>query len=118
MRSVTLSKLFAWMVAPPPLCPVLSACNITSNSTPRRDTLSIIDKRSFKVVRQLTLRPGKTNAHVEFTRDGRYALVSIMETPGELVVVENAGHMAPMEQPAAVAEALSSWLADVDGRPA
>ncbi|GGX80278.1 nitrite reductase [Vogesella alkaliphila] len=58
--------------------------------SPRRDTLSIIDKRSFKVVRQLTLRPGKTNAHVEFTRDGRYALVSIMETPGELVVVDAA----------------------------
>lgn len=37
--------------------------------------------------------------------------------PGELVVVENAGHMAPMEQPAAVAEALSNWLTDVDGRP-
>ncbi|MFC3625961.1 cytochrome D1 domain-containing protein [Vogesella amnigena] len=56
--------------------------------SPQRDTLSIIDKRSFKVVRQLTLRPGKTNAHVEFTHDGRYALVSIMETPGELVVVD------------------------------
>ncbi|MOA58101.1 Cytochrome D1 heme domain protein [compost metagenome] len=58
--------------------------------SPRRDTLSIIDKRTLQVVRQLTLRPGKTNAHVEFTRDGRYALVSIMETPGELVVVDAA----------------------------
>ena len=58
--------------------------------SPRKDTLSIIDKRSFQVVRELTLRPGKTNAHVEFTRDGRYALVSIMETPGELVVVDAA----------------------------
>ena len=54
----------------------------------RKDTLSIIDKRTLQVVKHLTLRPGKTNAHVEFTRDGRYALVSIMESPGELVVVD------------------------------
>ncbi len=53
-----------------------------------KDTISIIDKRTLEVVRQLRLRPGKTNAHVEFTRDGRYALVSIMENPGELVIVD------------------------------
>jgi hypothetical protein len=53
-----------------------------------KDTLSIIDKRSLSVVRQLVLRPGKTTAHVEFTRDGRYALVSVMENPGELIVVD------------------------------
>ena len=56
----------------------------------RKDTLAIIDKRTLQVVRELTLRPGKTNAHVEFTRDGRYALVSIMESPGEVVVVDAA----------------------------
>lgn len=56
--------------------------------SPRKDTLALIDKRTLEVARTLTLRPGKTNAHVEFTRDGRYALVSIMETPGELVVVD------------------------------
>ena len=55
-----------------------------------KDTLSIIDKRSLSVVKQLRLRPGKTNAHVEFTRDGRFALVSIMENPGEIVVVDTA----------------------------
>lgn len=56
--------------------------------SPRKDTLFIIDKHTLQVVRELTLRPGKTNAHVEFTRDGRYALVSIMESPGELIVVD------------------------------
>lgn len=56
----------------------------------RKDTLSVIDKRTLQVVKEITLRPGKTNAHVEFTRDGRYALVSIMESPGELVVVDAA----------------------------
>jgi len=30
--------------------------------------------------------PGKTAAHVEFTKDGRYALVSIWETGGAIVV--------------------------------
>ncbi|WP_374554514.1 cytochrome D1 domain-containing protein [Aquitalea pelogenes] len=53
-----------------------------------KDMLSIIDKRSLSVVRQLVLRPGKTTAHVEFTRDGRHALVSVMENPGELIVVD------------------------------
>lgn len=56
--------------------------------SPRRDTLTLIDKRTLTVAHQLSLRPGKTNAHVEFTRDGRYALVSIMDSPGELVVVD------------------------------
>jgi len=39
-------------------------------------------------VKTLSVRPGKTNAHVEFTRDGRYVLLSIMENPGELVVLD------------------------------
>ena len=63
---------------------------VDSMMSSRKDTLSIIDKRTLQVVKELTLRPGKTNAHVEFTRDGRYALVSIMESPGELVVVDAA----------------------------
>lgn len=37
---------------------------------------------------------------------------------GELVVTESAGHMAPMEQPAAVAASLSAWLRVVDSDPA
>ena len=32
--------------------------------------------------------PGKTAAHVEFTRDGRYALVSVWETDRALVVYD------------------------------
>ena len=37
-----------------------------------------------------TLRPepGKTSAHVEFTRDGRYALLSIWDMDGALVVYD------------------------------
>jgi len=52
----------------------------------QRDTIDIIDKRTLAVVRHLQPSPGRTAAHVEFTRDGRFALVSIWEDEGELVV--------------------------------
>ncbi|HZR88082.1 MAG TPA: cytochrome D1 domain-containing protein [Bradyrhizobium sp.] len=56
----------------------------------KKDTLSIIDKRSLEVVRTVTPEPGKTAAHVEFDRDGRHALVSIWEDQGALVVYDAA----------------------------
>jgi len=55
-----------------------------------RDTLQIIDKRTLEVVGSVTPQPGKTAAHVEFTRDGRYALVSVWEVDGALVVYDAA----------------------------
>jgi DNA-binding beta-propeller fold protein YncE/cytochrome c553 len=58
--------------------------------SPRKDTLQIIDKRSLEVVRELRPAPGKTAAHVEFSADGRYALVSIWETDGAIVVYDAA----------------------------
>ncbi len=58
--------------------------------SPAKDTLTIIDKRTLNVVRSLTPSPGKTAAHVEFTRDGKYALVSIWEMDGALVVYDAA----------------------------
>jgi len=58
--------------------------------SPAKDTLSIIDKRTLEIVRTLTPAPGKTAAHVEFTRDGRYALVSIWEMDGALVIYDAA----------------------------
>ncbi len=39
--------------------------------------------------RRLT-SPGKTAAHVEFTRDGRYALASVWEDDGAIVVYDAA----------------------------
>ena len=54
----------------------------------RRDTLQVIDKRTLEVVRELRPAPGKTAAHVEFTADGRYALVSLWETDGAVVVYD------------------------------
>lgn len=57
---------------------------------PRKDTMQILDKRSLEIVRTLTPEPGKTAAHVEFTRDGRHAVLSIMEDDGALVVYDAA----------------------------
>lgn len=57
---------------------------------PQRDALHVIDKRTLEIVRTLRPEPGKTAAHVEFTRDGRYALVSIGEMDGALVVYDAA----------------------------
>lgn len=56
----------------------------------KKDTLSIIDKRTLELVRSVTPEPGKTAAHVEFDRYGRYALVSIWEDKGTLVVYDAA----------------------------
>ena len=54
----------------------------------RKDEIHIIDKQSLEIVRTLTPAPGKTAAHTEFTRDGKYALVSVWEDDGALVVYD------------------------------
>lgn len=53
-----------------------------------RDTVQLIDKKTLEVARELTPAPGKTAAHVEFSRDGHYALVSIWDMDGALVVYD------------------------------
>jgi mono/diheme cytochrome c family protein/DNA-binding beta-propeller fold protein YncE len=55
---------------------------------PNKDAMHVIDKQSLKIVKTLRPAPGKTAAHVEFTRDGRYALVSIWEMDGAIVVYD------------------------------
>lgn len=55
-----------------------------------KDTLQIIDKRSLEVVHEIKPQPGKTANHVEFTRDGKYALVSVSEDDGWLIVYDAA----------------------------
>ena len=53
-----------------------------------KDTLIAIDKETLAVAAKLRPAPGKTFAHVEFTRDGRYALASLMETDGAIIVID------------------------------
>ncbi len=57
---------------------------------PNRDAVHVIDKRSLEIVKTLRPAPGKTAAHVEFTRDGRYALLSIWDEDGALVIYDAA----------------------------
>lgn len=54
-----------------------------------KDRILVLDKRTLETVRVLRPAPGKTTAHVEFTRDGRYALVSVMEPDGAVVVYDS-----------------------------
>ena len=56
--------------------------------SPHKDTLQVIDKQTLEVVRQIRPVPGKTLAHVEFTRDGRYALASLWEMDGAIIVFD------------------------------
>ncbi len=60
------------------------------NSTGNRDIMQVIDKQTLEVVAQLRPSPGKVAAHTEFTRDGKYALVSIWEDDGALVIYDAA----------------------------
>jgi len=57
---------------------------------PNRDAVHVIDKQSLEIVATLRPAPGKTAAHVEFTRDGRYALLSIWDMDGAIVVYDAA----------------------------
>jgi cytochrome c553 len=57
-------------------------------SREHKDTLQVLDKERLEVVATLRAEPGKTLAHVEFDRHGRYALASLMETDGALVVYD------------------------------
>ncbi|WP_397545515.1 cytochrome D1 domain-containing protein [Roseateles oligotrophus] len=56
-------------------------------SASAKDTLTIIDKQSLETVAQVK-EPGKTLAHIEFTKDGRYALASVWEMDGAIIVLD------------------------------
>ena len=57
---------------------------------PGKDTLQVIDKRTLEIVKALTPAPGKIAAHVEFDRYGKYALASVWEADGAIVVYDAA----------------------------
>jgi mono/diheme cytochrome c family protein len=67
-----------------------------------RDTLTIVDKATLEPVAQVR-EPGRTLAHIEFTKDGRYALASVWEVDGALVVYDAASfeevRRLPMSKP-------------------
>ena len=55
---------------------------------PNKDAVHIIDKQSLEIVKTLRPAPGKTAAHVEFDRYGKYALLSIWEMDGAVIVYD------------------------------
>ncbi|MFA3916519.1 cytochrome D1 domain-containing protein [Ruegeria hyattellae] len=55
---------------------------------PNKDAMHVIDKQSLEIVQTLRPVPGATVAHVEFTRDGKYALVSVWEDEGAVIVYD------------------------------
>jgi len=55
---------------------------------PNKDAVHVIDKQSLEIVKTLRPVPGKTSAHVEFTRDGKYALLSIWDPDGAVIVYD------------------------------
>ncbi len=70
---------------------------------PNKDVVHIIDKRSLEIVKTLRPAPGKTAAHVEFTRDSKYALLSIWDPDGAVIVYDAASleevKRLPMNKP-------------------
>jgi len=56
-------------------------------SAQSKDTLTLIDKNTLEPVASVR-EPGKTLAHIEFTKDGRFALASVWEMDGALVVYD------------------------------
>lgn len=55
-----------------------------------KDTMQVIDKETLEIVAELKPEPGKTFAHVEFTRDGKYVLASLWEMDGALIIYDAA----------------------------
>ena len=55
---------------------------------PNKDAVHVIDKNTLEIVKTLRPAPGKTAAHVEFTRDGKYALLSIWDPEGAVVIYD------------------------------
>ena len=55
---------------------------------PNRDLVHIIDKKTLEIVKTLRPVPGKTAAHVEFDRYGKYALLSIWDMDGAIIVYD------------------------------
>jgi len=55
---------------------------------PNKDAVHVIDKQTLEIVKTLRPAAGKTAAHVEFDRYGRYALLSIWDKDGAIVVYD------------------------------
>jgi len=75
------------------------------------DKIQLVDKATQKVAKTLIPSDGKKAMHIEFTKDGRYALVSIYEEEGALVIYDafnlNEIKRLPFKKPAGKYNALN-----------
>ena len=55
---------------------------------PNNDKVHVIDKNTLEIVKTLAPSPGKNSAHVEFTKDGKFVLLSVWDMDGELIVYD------------------------------
>lgn len=55
---------------------------------PNKEAVHLIDKSTLEIVKTLRPVPGKTAAHVEFTKDGSFVLLSIWDQDGEVIVYD------------------------------
>lgn len=53
-----------------------------------KNKLMLIDKATLQPAKTIEGEPGKTLAHIEFTRDGQYALASLWEMDGAVIVYD------------------------------
>lgn len=66
------------------------------------DTIQLIDKKTLKIEKEIVPEKGKQAMHTEFTKDGRFALVSVREKDGAVIVYDeklNAVKRLPFEKP-------------------
>jgi len=54
-----------------------------------KEAVHIIDKRTLEIVKTLRPAKGKTAGHIEFDRYGKYAVLSIWEDDGALVIYDS-----------------------------
>lgn len=57
-------------------------------SGPHKDTLHVIDRETLEIVKNVKPAPGRTAGHVEFDRYGKYAVVSVWEMDGAVVIYD------------------------------
>jgi DNA-binding beta-propeller fold protein YncE len=55
---------------------------------PTKDAMYVIDKQTLEIVKTLRPVPGATIGHVEFDRHGKYAVVSVWENDGAIIVYD------------------------------
>jgi len=55
---------------------------------PNKEKVHVINKETLEIVKTLAPVAGKTAAHVEFTKDGKYVLLSIWDEDGAVIVYD------------------------------